>query len=161
MEARWRAWMVVPVIAGTLMACAKTDRETEATADAAAEGLLQEAEESVERIKTIIENSRRGNSDSQFRLGMMLLDMAYKHGGEQRGDVLNAARKWFTRSSEQGHDGSQTMLYQLTADEYLPDLVLTDSILAYTLLCGSPRHRGERPQECATGGPDASHLWRP
>ena len=156
-----KAWIVAPAIAGTLMACAKTDRETEAPADAAAERLLQEAEESVERIKTVIEDSRRGNSDSQFRLGMMFLDMAYKNGGEQRGDVLDGARKWFTRSSEQGHDGSQTMLYQLPADKYLPDLVLTDSILAYTLLCGSPRHHGEHPQECATGGLDASHLWRP
>ncbi len=161
MEARWRAWMLVPVIAGTLMACAKTNRATEAIADAAAERLLQEAEESVERIKFVIGDSRRGNSDSQFRLGMMILDMAYKHGGEQRGDVLDAAREWFTRSSEQGHDGSQTMLYQLPANKYLPDLVLTDSILAYTLLCNSPRHSGERPQECATDGPNAAHLWGP
>lgn len=167
MKKRWRPWMVISVLAGTLMACAKThppartfyagraDRETRA-----AEQLLREAKASVKRIQGVIETSRQGNPESQFRLGMMILDRAYEYGGEQRAQDVVEALKWFTLSSEQGHHGSQMMLYQLyaTEEEFSPDyLLLSDSVLSYALLCGSPRHRGECPQQGAACG---QGVWK-
>ena len=41
---------------------------------AVAEQILQEAEDSVKRIRTLIQESRRGNSESQFELGWMIRD---------------------------------------------------------------------------------------
>ena len=57
METKWRAWVVVSVLAGTLMAFGEADPE----AGTVTEQILEEAEGSVKQIRAVIEDARREN----------------------------------------------------------------------------------------------------
>ena len=145
METKWRAWVVVSVVAGTLMAFGGTDAEK----GTVAERILQEAEASVERIKTLIEDARRGDPESQFQLGWMIRENINQwHKRVPSNDLPNfealpktqaeamlEARTWFTRAAEQGHDMAQMELSSLYRRKYPPDYsFMTDYILSYAWL---------------------------
>ena len=74
MKTKWAAWMVVSILAGPLMAFGGADPET----GTVAEQILREAEDAVRQIRTLIEDARRGNPESQFQLGSMIRDNARK-----------------------------------------------------------------------------------
>ena len=137
--------MIVLVLAGPLMAFGGTDPET----GTVAERIVQEAEASVERIKTVIEDARRGDPESQFQLGRMIRDNInewYKRVPSNdlpnfealpkaQGKAMLEARTWFTRAAEQGHDGAQMELSKLYRRKYHADYsFMTDYILSYAWL---------------------------
>ena len=145
METKWKAWMIVLVLAGTLMAFGGTDPEKSTVA----ERILQEAEESVKQIRTLIEDARRGDPESQFQLGGMMRDNInewYKRVPSNdlpnfetlpkaQAEAMLEARTWFTRAAEQGHDGAQMELSKLYHRKYPPDYsFMTDYVLAYAWL---------------------------
>ena len=141
MRAGQKAWGVVSVLAGALAACATTDREARTFyANGAAPGtvaaeILQEAEDSAKRIRTVVESALRGTAESQHQLGMIILDRAHGYGGEERAKSVLEARTWLTRAAEQGHDSAQLQLWILYSDEYPPEYsFLTDRVMAYTWL---------------------------
>lgn len=78
-----KSWVVVSVLAGVLVACAKTDREDRTIyANGAAPGtvaaeILQEAEDSAKQIRTVVESALGGTPESQHQLGMIILDRAH------------------------------------------------------------------------------------
>ena len=117
METRWTAWMVVSVLAGPLVAFGGADPER----GTVAEQILKEAEDSVKRIGSLIEDARRGNPESQYQLGKMIQDWAGEYGGpstfqahaKARTKALLEVRTWFTRAAEQGHGGAQAGLWGL------------------------------------------------
>ena len=141
MKTGQKAWVVVSVLAGALVACAKTDREDRTFyANGAAPGtvaaeIMQEAEDSARRIRTVVESALRGTPESQHQLGMIILDRAHGYGGEERAKSVLEARTWLTRAAEQGHDSAQLQLWILYSDEYPPEYsFLTDRVMAYTWL---------------------------
>ena len=136
-----KAWVVVSVLAGALVTCAKTDREDRTFyANGAAPGtvaaeILQEAEDSAKHIRTVVESALRGTPESQHQLGMIILERAHGYGGEERAKAVLEARTWLTRAAEQGHDSAQLQLWILYSDEYPPEYsILTDHVMAYTWL---------------------------
>ena len=111
--------------------------------------MLQEAEESVKQIRTLIEDARRGDPESQFRLGWMIRDNInewYKRVPSNdlpnfealrnaEAEAMLEVQSWFTRAAEQGHDGAQIELSKLYRRKYPPDYsFLTDYILSYAWL---------------------------
>ena len=145
METKWKAWVVVSVLVGTLMAFGGTDPEKATVA----ERILQEAEASVERIKTLIEEARRGDPESQFQLGWMIRENInqwhkrvpskdlpnFKALPKTQAEAMLEARTWFTRAAEQGHDMAQMELSSLYRRKYPPDYsFMTDYILSYAWL---------------------------
>ena len=142
METKWRAWVVVSVLAGTLMAFGEADSET----GTVAKQILQEAEDSVKQIRTLIEDARRGNPESQFQLGGMIRDKSNEYSGpsnlqafqaraKARAEAVLEARTWFARAAEQGHELAQMALYGLYSSKYPPDYsFMTDYVLAYAWL---------------------------
>jgi TPR repeat protein len=134
--------MVVSVLAGPLMAFGGAESET----GTVAEQILQEAEDSVKRIRTVIEDARGGNPESQYELGGMILDKTREYRGPSNLQSFQAHAKalaeatlealtWFTRAAEQGHDFSQMRLYKLYSRKYPPDYsFMTDYVLAYAWL---------------------------
>ena len=145
MDTRWKARMIVLVLSGTLMAFGGDDPEK----DTVAERILQEAEESVKQIRTLIEDSRRGEPESQFRLGWMIRDNIngwhekvpsinfpnFRALAKARAEAMLEVRTWFTRAAEQGHDGAQIELSKLYRRKYPPEYsYMTDYILSYAWL---------------------------
>ena len=145
MRTKWGAWMIVLVLAVTLMAFGGADSET----GRVAEQILREAEDSVKQIRTVIEDARRGNPESQFQLGSMIRDNIREWYKRVPSDALpnfqahvNAeaeatleVRTWFTRAAEQGHDLAQMRLSSLYSRKYPPDYsFMTDYVLAYAWL---------------------------
>ncbi len=145
METKWKAWVVVPVLAGMLMAFGGTDPDK----GTVAERILQEAEASVERIRTLIEDARGGDPESQFQLGAMIRDNInqwYKRVPSNdlpnfevlpkaQAEAMLEARTWLTRAAEQGHDLAQMELSSLYRRKYPPDYsFMTDYILSYAWL---------------------------
>ena len=116
---------------------------------AVAEQILQEAEDSVKRIRILIQESRRGNSESQFELGWMIRDEAnewykrvpsndlqtFKAVAKAQAKAMLEVRTWFTRAAEQGHEGAQMELSGMYRRKYPPDYsFMTDYILSYAWL---------------------------
>ena len=136
METRGRAWMVVSVLSGTLLACGKINQEVPTFhVGGAAEQILQEVEDSAKQIRTVIESARRGTPEAQHQLGMMILDKIHEYGEEERAEAVLEARAWLSRAAEQGHDRAQLQLGILYSEEYPPDYsFLTDYVMAYTWL---------------------------
>lgn len=145
METKWKAGVVVSVLAGTLMAFGGTDPEKATVA----ERILQEAEESVKQIRTLIEDARRGDPKSQFQLGWMIrenIDQWYKRVPSNdlpnfevlpkaQAEAMLEARTWFARAAEQGHGMAQMELSSLYRRKYPPDYsFMTDYILSYAWL---------------------------
>lgn len=139
METRWTAWMVVSVLAGPLGAFGGAESETGPVAGQ----ILQEAEDSVKRIRTLIQDARRGNPESQYQLGRMIQDWAREYRGpstfqahaKARTNALLEVRNWFTRAAEQGHGGAQAGLWGLYRRKYPPEhSFMTDYVLAYAWL---------------------------
>ena len=136
-----KAWVVLSVLVGALVACAKSDREDRAfDANGAAPGtvaaeILQEAEDSAKQIRTVVESAQGGTPKFQHQLGMIILDRAHGYGGEERAKAVLEARTWLTRAAEQGHDSAQLQLWVLYSDEYPTEYsILTDHVMAYTWL---------------------------
>ncbi len=145
MKTEWGAWMIALVLAGPLMAFGVADSET----GRMAEQILREAEDSVKQIRTVIEDARRGNPESQFQLGSMIRDNIREWYKRVPSDALPnfqvlpkaqaeatlEVRTWFTRAAEQGHDGAQMALSSLYWREYPPNYsFMTDYVLAYAWL---------------------------
>ena len=130
------------VLAGPLVAFGGAAPET----GTVAEQILQEAEASVKRIRTIIEDAQRGNPESQYELGRMIRAKFDEYGGsidlqalqahaKARAEATLEARTWFTRAAEQGHEFAQMALYSLYSRKYPPDCsFMTDYVLAYAWL---------------------------
>ena len=139
MEMRWTVWLVVSVLAGPPVAFSGADSET----GTVAEQILQEAEDSVKRIRILIEDARRGNPESQYQLGRMIQDKAREYRGpstfqahaKARTKAMLEVRTWFTRAAEQGHGGAQAGLWGLYRRKYPPEhSFMTDYVLAYAWL---------------------------
>lgn len=145
MRTKWGAWMIVLVLAVTPMAFGGADSEM----GTMAEQILREAEDSVKQIRTVIEDARRGNSESQFQIGSMIRDNIrkwYKRVPSNdlpnfevlpkaQAEAMLEVRTWFTRAAEQGHDGAQMGLSSLYSRKYPPDYsFMTDYILSYAWL---------------------------
>ncbi len=131
METKWGAWMVVSVLVGTLMAFGGADPKT----GTVTEQILQESEDSVKQIKTVIENARQGNPESQYQLGMMIKDKAYKAGGVARAEAMLEALTWFTRAAEQDNYMAYMALHHLYSAKYPPAYsFMTNYVLSYAWL---------------------------
>lgn len=131
METKWRTWMVLSVLVGTPMAFGGADPKT----GTVAEQILEESEDSVKQIKTVIENARQGNPESQYQLGMMIKDKAYKAGGVARAEAMLEALIWFNRSAEQDNYMADMALHNLYSDKYPPAYsFMTNYVLSYAWL---------------------------
>lgn len=149
MNMLWKAWMVVSVLAGPLMAFGGAESEAGRGGEKIlqeAEKILQEAETSVKQIKTLLEDARQGDPEAQFRLGWMIRDKFSQYEGpndlqsiqahhKARAEAMLEVRTWFTRAAEQGHDGAQLALSSLYRREYPPSYsLITDYVRAYAWL---------------------------
>lgn len=144
METKWGACMALFVLAGPLMAFGGAETET----DTVAERIVQDAEDSVKRIKTLIEGARKGDPESQFDLGRMIQEKAPEYGWYTRLPVSESpatwkahakgmmeARSWFSQAAEQGHLGAQMELSRIYRRKYPPGYsFMTDYILSYAWL---------------------------
>lgn len=131
METRWGAWMVLSVLVGTPMAFGGADPKT----GTVTEQILQESEDSVKQIRAVIENARQGNSKSQYRLGMMIQDKAYKSGGVAHARAMLEALIWFTRAAEQGNYMAHMALHNLYRAKYPPAYsFMANYVLSYAWL---------------------------
>lgn len=144
MEMKQRIWMAVLVLAGPLIAFGGVGSET----GTVAEQIVQDAEDSVKRIKTLIKDAQRGDSESQFDLGKMIRDKAPEYWRYTRTPVdespatlkahakgMMEARSWFARAAEQGHLGAQMELSRIYRRKYPPGYsFMTDYILSYAWL---------------------------
>ena len=131
METKWGVWMVVSVLVGTPMAFGGADPKT----GTVAEQILEESEDSVKQIKTVIENARQGNPESQYQLGMMIKDKAYKAGGVARAEAMLEALTWFTRAAEQDNYMAHMALHHLYSAKYPPAYsFMTNYVLSYAWL---------------------------
>ncbi len=137
--------LAVLVLGVTPMAFGGSDSET----GTVAEQILREAEDSVKQIRTVIEEARRGNPESQFQLGSMIRDNVrnwykrvpsdalpnFESLPKAQAEAMLEARTWFTRAAEQGHYGAQMELSRLYRRKYPPDYSsMTDYVLAYAWL---------------------------
>lgn len=160
MNMRWKAWMVVSVLAGPLMAFGGAESET----GTVAERILQEAEDSVKQIKTLIKDAQRGDPEAQYQLGFMIRNKFNQYEGpndlqaiqahhKARSGALLEARTWFARAAEQGHDGAQLALYRLYRRKYppgyslMPDYVRAYAWLKVALDKGASAHVNGQPAE--------------
>lgn len=144
MKTKWGACMALFVLTGPLMAFDRAGAET----GTVAEQIVQDAEDSVKRIKTLIEEARRGNPESQFQLGGMIRDKVPEYWRYTRTPVnesparwkahakgMKEARSWFAQAAEQGHSGAQMELSRIYRRKYPPDYsFMTDYILSYAWL---------------------------
>ncbi len=144
METKQKIWMAVLVLAGPLMAFGGAESET----GTVAEQIVQDAEDSVKRIKSLIEDARGGDPKSQFDLGRMIQDKAPEYGSYTRTPVSESpatwkahakgmmeARSWFAQAAEQGHLGSQMELSRIYRRKYPPGYsFMTDFVLSYAWL---------------------------
>lgn len=144
METKWGACMALLVLAGPLMAFGGAETET----DTVAERIVQDAEDSVKRIKTLIEDARKGDPESQFDLGRMIRDKVPEYWWYTRLPVSESpatwkahaegmmeARSWFAQAAEQGHAGAQIELSRIYRRKYPPGFsFMTDYMLSYAWL---------------------------
>lgn len=145
MRTKWGAWIIVLVLALTPMAFGGADPEK----GTVAEQILREAEDSVKQIRTVIEDARRGNPESQFQLGWMIRDNIdewhkrvpsndlpnFQALAKARAEAMLEVRTWFTRAAEQGHDMAQMELSKLYRRKYPPDFsFMTDYVVAFAWL---------------------------
>lgn len=131
METKWRAWMVVLVLVGTPMAFGGANPKT----GTVTEQILQESEDAVKQIRAVIKNAWQGNPESQYQLGMMIKDKAYKAGGVARAEAMLEALAWFTRSAEQGNYMAHMALHHLYSTKYPPAYsFMTNYVLSYAWL---------------------------
>ena len=162
METKWAACMALFVLAGPPMAFGGSDPET----GTVAEQIVQDAEDSVKRIKTLIEDARKGDPESQFDLGRMIRDKAPEYGWYTRTPVSESpatwkahakgmmeARSWLAQAAEQGHLRAQMELSRIYRRKYPPGYsFMTDYILSYAWLKvamdkGASEHTNGQPAD--------------
>lgn len=144
METKLKIWTAVLILAGPLMAFGGFESERSTMA----EQIVQDAKDSVKRIKNLIEDARKRDPESQFDLGRMIQEKAPEYGWYTRLPVRESpaiwkahakgmmeARTWFAQAAEQGHVGAQMELTRIYRRKYPPGYsFMTDYKLSYAWL---------------------------
>ena len=146
MEAKLKIWMAVLVLAGPLMVFGGVGSET----GTVAEQIVQDAENSVKRIRTVIADAQRGSPEAQFRLGMMILDKVKNLGRKRQANAAQEALPWFTRAAEQGHEDAQrhlSLLYSINCPLEMINYVRAYAWLKVALDKGASITRNGQPAD--------------